>query len=250
MTRSMLVVGCAILLASPGLNAWAEDPKPEEIIDRAIKAHGGDEKLKGLTQFTYKSRTTFVNGPSWNYDYVVDAPLRYRSQGRTGVGAMPATLVVIDDTQGWFKTGGAETTPYPPVFLNSMKRYTIPYLGPRSILKLRDRQKNTQCHFSTTGDCTIDGHPAVGLRMKLQDGPQETWYFDKETGVLLKEEYSTKRFEGEDTMRSTTYEDYKSFEGFPMACKSATYQDGKLTSTWELVELKVGSPGPEAFAKP
>ena len=35
--------------------------------------------------------------------------------------------------------------------------------------------------------------------MKLEGGPQETWYFDKESGLLIKEESRTANFEGEDT---------------------------------------------------
>ena len=83
-----------------------------------------------------------------------------------------------------------------------------------------------------------------------QDGPQETWYFDKDTGLLLKDESVTKRFEGEDSVYATTYSDYKTIGGYQMACKVANYQDGKLTSTRELLDFKVGTPGPEAFAKP
>jgi hypothetical protein len=250
MMRSMLVVGCAVLLASAERNVRADEPKAEQIIEKAIRAHGGQDRLKGLSGFTYKTRTVYEKGPTWSYEYAFEAPLRYRSCVGTGAEGKIASIVVVDGNQGWLKSGAAETTAYPPTFLDTMKKFTIPYLGPRSMLRLLDRQKNRQCHFSTVAECTIDGHQAVGVRMKLQDGPQETWYFDKETGLLLKEESSTRRFESEDILYTTTYEDYKTFDGFPMARKIASYQDGKLTSTRELIEFKVGTPDPAAFAKP
>jgi hypothetical protein len=249
MTRSILFVGIAVVMGAPGMAARAQEPRPEEIIDKAIRASGGEDRLKGLTGFTYKTRTVFEKGPTWSYEYAADLPLRYRSEIKAGPTGSIRSIVVINGDQGWLKMG-ADTTPYPPTFLDSMKKHTIRYLGPRSILRLRDRLSNPRCQFSTVAECTIDGHPAVGLRMKLQDGPQETWYFDKETGLLLKEESVTKRFEGEDTVYATTCSDYKMIDGFQMACKVANYQDGKLTSTRELLDFKAGTPDPEAFAKP
>ncbi len=249
MTRSILFVGMIVVIGSAGRNALAEEPKPEQIVDKAIRASGGEDRLKGLKGFTYKTRTVFEKGPTWSYEYAADVPLRYRSEITVGDAGSIRSIVVIDGDQGWLKMG-ADTTPYPPTFVDSMKKYTIRYLGPRSMLRLRDRLNNPRCQISTVAECTIDGHPAVGLRMKLQDGPQETWYFDKETGLLLKEESVSKRFEGEDTVYATTYSDYKMIAGFQMACKVANYQDGKLTSTRELLDFKVGTPGPEAFAKP
>ena len=118
-------------------------------------------------------------------------------------------------------------TPYPRTFIESFYKYTIPYEGPRSILRLRARQKNPACQFTTTGEGTVEGRPAVGLRMKLEGGPEATWYFDKESGLLLKTEQRTKRFEGEDSVVETLYGDYQTLGGFPMARKVTSLRDGQ-----------------------
>jgi hypothetical protein len=141
-------------------------------------------------------------------------------------------------------------TPYPKTFLESMQKYTVPYTGPRSILRLRARQKNPACQFTTTGEGTVEGRPTVGLRMKLEGGPEATWYFDKETGLLLKEEQRTKRFEGEDSVVETLYGDYQTFDGFPIARTVTSLRDGKLASTTELIDFQVATPSGGAFAKP
>jgi hypothetical protein len=54
MTRSIVFVGIAVVLGAPGMAARAQEPRPEEIIDKAIRAHGGEEKLAGLSAFTFK----------------------------------------------------------------------------------------------------------------------------------------------------------------------------------------------------
>ena len=90
----------------------------------------------------------------------------------------------------------------------------------------------------------------MSVRMRLEGGPQQTWFFDKESGLLLRTESRTANFEGEETVTVTTYEDYQTIDGFPIARKETTQRDGKLASRTELIEFKVGTPSQGAFDKP
>ncbi len=248
MTRSTLCVGIAVVLGAWGRNARADQPTPEQIIDKAIRAHGGEDRLKQLSGFSLKDRMVYDKGQTWNYEMTVDAPVRYRSEMKVGAEGK-TRVIVIDGDHGWLKSSD-EVISYPPTFVDSMRKYTIPYLGPRSILRLLDRQKNPKCHFSTVGECTIDGHQAVGLLMKLEGGSQQTWSFDKESGLLLKEESRTANFEGEDTVNVTTFSDYQTFDGFPIARKETGERDGKPSFTRELIDFRVVTPSQGAFARP
>jgi hypothetical protein len=246
----MLFVGIAVVLVDLGLGARAEDLKPEEIVDKAIRAHGGEEKLAGLTGFTFKERMAYPDAMTSDAEVVVQLPGRYRRDMKmSSEGKSRSSLMVFDGDQGWMKMNDL-VTPYPKTFLESMQKYTVPYLGPRSILRLRARQKNPACQFTTTGEGTVEGRPAVGLRMKLADGPEETWYFDKDSGLLLKEEERVKHFEGEDQVYVTLYEDYQTCDGFPMARKVVTHRDGKLSYTREQSDFKAVTPSEGTFAKP
>ena len=250
MTRSMLFVGSAVVLGAPGMAARAQEPRPEEIIDKAIRAHGGEERLAGLSAFTLKERMAYPDAATWDTQVVVQLPGRYRWERTTSSeGKSTTTLIVLDGEQGWMKLNDV-VTPYPKTFIASIWKYTIPYEGPRSILRLRARQRNAACHISTAGEGTVEGRPAVGLRMKLEGGPEATWYFDKETGLLLKTEQRTKRFEGEDNVLETLYGDYQTFDGFLMARKVTSRREGKLALTTELIDFKVATPSEGAFAKP
>ncbi len=251
MMRFMQFVVIVVALATPMGNAVADELKPEEIIDKAIRAHGGEERLRELSGFSLKERMVYEKGPTWSFEVTAEVPSRYRSEMKTGQGGKNRSVVVIDGDHGWIKrAGGDEAEPYPATFLDSMRKNTIPYLGPRDILRLRARQRNAKCQFSTAGESTIDGHPALSLRMRLEGGPQQTWFFDKESGLLLRTESRTANFEGEETVTVTTYEDYQTIDGFPIARKETTQRDGKLASTTELIEFKVGTPSQGAFDKP
>jgi hypothetical protein len=246
----MLFVGIAVVLGAPGMAARAQDPRPEEIIDKAIRAHGGAERLAGLSAFTLNERMVYPDAATWDTQIVVQLPGRYRSERTISSGGKSSTsLIVLDGDQGWMKMNDI-VTPYPRTLIASFWKYTILYGGPRSVLRLRERQTNPACQFTTSGEGTVEGRPAVGLRMKLEGGPEETWYFDKETGLLLKTERRTKRFEGEDDVQETLYDDYQTFDGFPMARKVTSRRDGKLAYTTELIDFKAATPSEGAFAKP
>ena len=45
MTRFTVIVGFAVALGAALQNARADEPKPEQIIDKALRAHGGEEKI-------------------------------------------------------------------------------------------------------------------------------------------------------------------------------------------------------------
>jgi hypothetical protein len=194
----MLFVGIAAVLGAPGMAARAQEPRPEEIIGKAIRAHGGAERLAGLSAFNLKERTVYPDDATWDAQIVVELPGRYRFERTISSGGNSSTtLIVLDGEQGWMKTHDVVTA-CPSAFIGSFWKYTILYGGPRSVLRLRARHTNPACHFATTGEGTVEGRPAVGLRKKLEGGPDDTWYFDKETGLPLNTEQRTKRSEGED----------------------------------------------------
>jgi hypothetical protein len=70
----------ALYAADRSPNAEANGLKPEQIIDKAIRAHGGADRLEGLSGFTYKTRTIYTNGPSWTREITAQLPGRYRAE--------------------------------------------------------------------------------------------------------------------------------------------------------------------------
>ena len=110
MTRSMLFVGIAVALGAPGMAARAQEPRPEEIIDKAIRAHGGEEKLAGLSAFTLRERQAYPDAATWDSQIVVQLPGRYRSERTISSGGKSSTsLIVLDGEQGWMKSNDVVT---------------------------------------------------------------------------------------------------------------------------------------------
>jgi hypothetical protein len=250
MTRSLGFVSITSAVCLLAGLARGSEPTPDQIISEALRAHGGEERLNQLTGFQLKERWVFEKGPDLSFEVVTDLPHRYRSETRNGPEGKTMSTVVFDGDQAWMKMGSSATESYGSSFVKTMRSNIIPFAGPRSVLRLRARQKNPLCRMETVGESISEGHQALGLRMTLEDGPQETWFFDKNTGLLLKTESVTARFEGEDTKSVSYYEDYQTVEGFPIARKVTNLQDGKTTSTQHLIDFKVATPSEGLFAKP
>ncbi len=142
MKQFMLIVGVAVAVGATGRNAWADEPKPEQIIDKAIRAHGGEERLIGLSGFSLKDRVVYEKGPTWNYEVDAAPPTRYRSEIKSGPEDKNRSVIVIDGDHGWLKRGD-QVEVYPPTFLDTMRNNTIPFVGPRSILRLRAPEEPT-----------------------------------------------------------------------------------------------------------
>src|SRR5262245_28916928 len=104
MTKSMLFVALTVGLGARGFPAWADEPRPEAIVDKALRAHGGEEKLTGLTAFTLKERTVYPDAMTWDIESVVQLPGRYRLERTDPSGGKSSRmLIVLDGDQGWMK---------------------------------------------------------------------------------------------------------------------------------------------------
>jgi hypothetical protein len=160
MTRFILIVGIVVALGASARNGRADEPKPEQIIEKAIRGHGGEERLNGLTGFSLKDRVVYEKGPTWNYEVDAAPPTRYRSEIKSGPQDKNTTLVVIDGDHGRMKRGDDVET-YPPTFLDSMRKNTIPSLRPRSILVLVTTYEDYQ---------NFDGFPIARKEITQRDG--------------------------------------------------------------------------------
>ena len=89
MTRSMLLVGIAVVPGAAGAMGVAQEPRPEEIIDKAIRAHGGEEKLAGLSALPSRSGWFYPDAAAWATTQIVVRVSRaaIAPRGRSARGA-------------------------------------------------------------------------------------------------------------------------------------------------------------------
>jgi hypothetical protein len=106
--------------------------------------------------------------------------------------------------------------------------------------------------IDTAGEEKVGDKPAAVLKVIGPDGQDFKLFFDKESGLLVKQVASVPEFgpEGEFTQEST-YSDYKDFDGIKRATKLELKRDGEKFLSSELVEFKlIDKVEPDTFTQP
>lgn len=79
----------------------------------------------------------------------------------------------------------------------------------------------------------------MGLKVTGPNGKDFTLYFDKETGLPLREVAKVIGWDGNEFTQDTTYSDYKDFGGVKKATKSDTKRDGEKFVSATVTDFKV-----------
>jgi hypothetical protein len=97
----------------------------------------------------------------------------------------------------------------------------------------------------------VDGKPAVGLKVTGPDGKDFTLYFDRESGLPVKQVAKVVGFTGEEFTQETIFSDYKEFGGIKKATKVENKRDGQKFLEQNVTEFKVlDKVDPKTFAEP
>jgi hypothetical protein len=238
-------VATAILFVSSG-QARADDQDAKSILERAIKALGGEEKLGKIEAFSWKSKGTVIfngNENESNNEVTVKGLGHYRREfGNDQFHG----VVVLNGDKGWRKFG-EETRDLEGDGLANEKRNVYLHVIPTTLVPL----KSKDFKYEAAGEEKVGDKPAVILKITGPDGKDFTLSFDKETGVPVKEVAKVMGFQGQEHTQETTFADYKDFGGIKKATKVEIKRDGEKFQEMDITEFKVlEKVDPETFAEP
>jgi hypothetical protein len=208
--------------------------KLKAVIKKAIKAHGGAEKLKKLQATVTKSKGKFYGmGEGIEYEQEMSMQLPNRIRVYVEAGDFKFTQITNGD-KGWRKIGD-NTEDLTKEQLDESKENlyaaTVAHL-----VVLTDKAYE----LSSLGEVKVGDRPAIGVRVKHKGHRDVSLFFDKEKGLLLKSETR-----GKDTMGDggeftavMLYKDYKKVDGLMAPHKIVINHDGKLFVEAEITEVK------------
>jgi hypothetical protein len=230
----------------------AEDAKDSKaIIDKAIKALGGHEKLtKALKGSTTKLKGTITFGGNDN-EMTIESTLagldHYRSKfaGEFGGNKIEGVTVVASD-KGWRSFMGMEMEMDKDALANEKR--TV-YLNALAALVVPATEKGFKAEAA--GEEKVGDKPAVVLKITGPDGKDCKMYFDKETGLPVKQVAKVNNFMGQEVTQETTYSNYKDMGGIKRAGKTIVKHDGEKLFEMETTEFKsLDKVDPKTFEKP
>ena len=231
--------------------AAARDASPAAaVIDKAAAALGGKDKLAAMKGATWSSKGTLtLNGADnpFTLKIVFQGPDRRRVDFDGDFGGTPIKIVaVVNADKGWRRFGDS-TEELAADQLDTERRNGYREWAAVNVLALKSAPFKTEA----AGESAVDGKPATGVKVTTPAGAPFTIYFDKESGLPVKQVATARTFDGGEATEETTYSNYKDFGGVKKATKIEVKHDGQKLVEAEVTEFKV-TDGAEAgaFDKP
>jgi hypothetical protein len=244
---ALLAAGFLVALGSP---ARADDKDATAILNKAMKALGGEAKLSKIEAATWKAKGKIRFGENEN-EFSSQATVQgldhYRSEFEGEFnGNKFKGVTVLNGDKGWRKFGDMAMDMDQDALANEKRSV---YLQVIPVLLAPVKGKGFK--VEAAGEEKVGGQPAVGLKVTGPDGKDFTLYFDKESGLPVKEVAKVVGFQGDEFTQETSYGDYKDFGGIKKATKLEVMRNGETFLKQEVTEFKsVDKVDPEAFTEP
>jgi hypothetical protein len=229
----------------------AEDKKDAgPIIDKAIKALGGMEKLGPARSMTWKGHGVITFGGDDNKfssEVTTQLPGKFRS-GFEGefMGNKVTGATVLNGDKGWRKFNDDVTEFDKDGMANEHRNIHLQVI-PTLVFPLKLKIFKVE----VAGEEKVDGKEASVLKVTGPEGKDFKLFFDKESGLPVKSVANVVGFGGDEAVQESTYGDYKDFDGIKKATKVVTKRGGEKFMTLDITEFKVlKEVDPKTFAEP
>jgi len=238
--RRFVCLATALLVAIAGAARAEEKADSKAVIEKAIKAAGGEDKLAKFKTATMKMKGKWYgmgDGIEYTAELAVQAPDKARMKLDTGAGDMKFTFIrVVNGDKVWSKLN-TDTTEVDDKDQIKEAREEMYADHVKSLLPL---VKDKDFKLEALGEAKVDGKPAVGVHVTSKGHRDINLFFDKESGLLVKAEQTVKDFMagGNEQMQETLYSEYKEFGGAKHATKLVINRDGKKYVDAEISDLE------------
>jgi hypothetical protein len=254
MNRSLGAVVVLVFSLNCGLGSvrpvFAADEDAAAILDKAIKAAGGEEKLSKVEAFQSKGKGKITFGDNTN-DFksqtTVQGLDRYRLDVKNENDEV-TFQVVVSGEKGWRKFG-ENTNEMSADDLSNEKRSI--YLSVAPVLPVIMKGKGFK--IARAGEEKVGDKPAANLKVTAPDGKDFTISFDKETGLAVKVVATVTGFMGQEISSERTYSAFKDLGGIKRASKVEIKFDGRPFLEEEVTDFQIlekDKVGADTFAEP
>ena len=218
-------------------SAWASaQDDAKAILDKAVKAHGGAEKLgkNKAQQAKSKGRLELLGGLDFTQESTFQFPTKFKESMHLSVmGNMIDVITVFNGKEGWISAMG-NTMPLEGDQMEAVKEamdtltlMRLAFLGGKDY------------EVASLGESKVNDRPAVGVKVSRKEKKDVNLYFDKETGLLAKVEHRVKDpMAGMEVNEERFITEYQDLDGMKVAKKASIHRDGKKFMDLEVLEVK------------
>ncbi|WZO99098.1 hypothetical protein EP7_000691 [Isosphaeraceae bacterium EP7] len=245
-----MMLGLAAMLVGLTSVASADDAEVTAVLDRAIKALGGEAKLAKADVISWKNKgKLYLNGTPNEFEATstVKGLDRHRAEFKGNFGGQDVeVLAVLDGDKGWRKFDG-QTQGLSEQELSTERQNLYLQVVTYNPLALKGKGFKVE----SKGEEKVDGKPASVLTATGPDGKDFTLSFDKETGLPVKRTAKVVNFDGSTVDEVETFSDYKDYSGLKIPTKVASTRAGSKFVEAETTDFKVlDKADADSFSRP
>jgi hypothetical protein len=251
--RKLLSQGLvAVLLLGLGTQVLAQEPgNPRAIVEKAIEAQGGAEKMAQLKAAKLKAKgTVFLAGMEipFKIETLQQLPSQAKNVMKLDFKGMEIDVIeVLNGDKGWQSVNG-QTKEADDKSLDQMKDAQFASY----VTMLTPLLKDKTFELTSLPESKVNDKAAVGVKVASKGHKDIKLYFDKASGLLVKlsrpgVDPITKQMVTQDEF----YSDYRAVEGVKMPHRLLVHQDGQKFMEAEMLEFGfVRSFDAKVFAAP
>jgi hypothetical protein len=225
----------AILLVGA---SWASaQDEARAILDKAIKAHGGADKLnkaKGQTAKA-KGKMELLGGLEFTQESAIQYPDKMREVIHLTVNGMNIDVTTVyNGKEGWINTMG-QTMPLEGAILEAVKDA----MDTMALSRLAFAGSK-DLRLSLLGESKVNDKPVIGVKVSREGHKDVNMYFDKGTGLLTKFEHRVKDAQsGQEVAEERIIPEYQDVDGMKVAKKVMVNRDDKKYMEADILEVKL-----------
>jgi hypothetical protein len=199
------------LVGEPARQAPA-DKDPRAILLRAIKAHGGADKLAQLRGMREQSRgilSILGMKVAFSTEALFRAPDQFRIAQTTDLRGKRLHIVqVFDGNKGWRIEGGVPKVADEKTLANWKELAHATYVSTLTPLLAADKGYT----LALLGEVEVKGKKAIGVKVSFKGRRDVNLYFDRASGLLVRKAFQP-RPGGKEAVQDEVYSDFKEVDG-------------------------------------
>jgi hypothetical protein len=240
---------CCVALVLTGVLRAGDQAEAKAVVDKALKAMGGADKVAKFKSGTWKGKASAQEGGN---EVVVNNEGTWQGTDRLrvdaeiiGGGQTEKALLVMNGDKAWVKVRDM-VRDAPDGELPNMKSALYAIRMPHLLPDLKGKDFT----LSYLGDVKVGDKPALGIGVTHKDHKDVSVYFDKDTALPAKSEVRIADPSGKELTIEYFYSDFKETEGIKHPMKITVKADGKEI-VFDLSEVKSREKVDDGeFAKP
>ena len=251
MQRFHVALLVSVVVSGSGHMVSADEKGARAILDKAIKALGGEDKLTKIEAVAWKCKGKMIIGDNQEHEFtsqtIAQGFDRFRSELKVDgvVGRQLRMRSVLNRDKVWLSVGGMAL--HPDHALAGMKRSAYLALIPVTVVPLKGPGFKVQA----AGEEQVEGEPALVIKVTCPDGSDMAISFNKNSGRPVKAAGKVFALDGRDVVQETTYGAYRNLGGIHVATRLEVKIDGKPYRRQELTEFKIlDKVEPSTFSTP